>query len=423
MKAFTIEDVARIHHIKVIKEYANEVFCECPFCGNKKGKFSYVIKKGKKENYFHCWSCDNGGNAISLHTKLTGKYYPDIKYAVKEIWSMINGTPDFCTAAAYHKRAKVEVQEAHRAPDTVCSAVYYELLNMLVLDQKHKKDLLRRGFTEENIKRFRFRSTPKRDFKITAEICRKLLEKGYQLEGIPGFYIDKLGKWNLNIPADGYLCPVYEGDKNLLLGFQVRMDEPKNNAKYLWISSAGKEKGITSGTISSYLPGKEKNPVLIVEGILKAMTVYALLKDEITIIGVPGVQCIAGLTSIMDSHPNAVFVEAYDMDKAIKTEDPKENEKSKRIAQSAEKLRNLISDHNYPTYPLVWDMDENGMWNGNYKGLDDFLLAYDKKDLFISYIKDKAEKENKLFHYFTSTSEVNELDKNILEDMLQNGSE
>lgn len=420
MERFTIEDVARIHKIKVIREYGNEVFCECPFCGNTKGKFSYIIKKGKKENYFHCWSCDEGGNAISLHTKLTGKYYPDIKDAIKEIWNAIEGIPDFHTT--HPKKPAVEVQEAHRAPDTVCSAVYYELLNMLGLSPEHKADLLRRGFTEADIQRFRFRSTPKRDFKTTAEICRKLLKKGYQLEGIPGFYVDKFGKWNLNIPADGYLCPVFEGDKNLLLGFQIRMDEPRNNMKYLWLSSVGKERGVTSGTLSSYLPGKEGNPVLIVEGILKALAVYSLLKGEVTIVGVPGITCISGLVSIMDSHPNAVFVEAYDMDKAVKTEDPKEKEKSERIAKNAEKLRTLITDHNYPTYPLIWDMDENGMWNGNYKGLDDFLLAYDRKDLFVSYIREKAEKENKLFHYFTDAPEVNDavLDELDWEDILEN---
>lgn len=395
-KRFGIADIAAIHGISSFRSSGGEFFAECPFCGNKKGKFSYIIKKGFKSDMYHCWVCGQGGGALKLHMELSG--IRETKEAILDAFRQIEGD------ATYEARKKsiqeeAVVQTAERASDEKCSAVYYGLLSMLSLKEEDRNDLLSRGATEEDIRRFRFRSTPDRNFHTTKAICRSLVSQGLDLKGVPGFYQDKFGDWQMNIAADGYLCPVFDGDKNLITGFQIRSRNPDARAKYIWLSSAGRKMGASCGALCTYLPGKEGNPVIVVEGILKALVVYSLLKGEITIAGVPGVDAFKGMEHILREHPNAVLIEAYDMDKALRTDEKKLQEKSDHIAKCAGKLASFIREHNFPTFPLIWDMDKEGKWLGNTKGLDDFLLGYKEKEKFLAYIRNKADREVKKYQF------------------------
>lgn len=397
---FTIADVAAIHGINSFRNTGGEFFAECPFCGNKKGKFSYILEKGNKRDMYHCWSCGEGGGAVNLHMELSG--ITDYMEAVRDIFTTLNDEdPEVYRTRTEMLRNLPKTEMIERASDEHCSAVYYCLLSMLTLRDEHKEDLLRRGLTEEDIKRYRFRSTPERDYKVTGRICRELINRGFDLNGVPGFYIDRKGRWQMKLSADGYFCPVFDGDRNLITGFQIRNDDPDAQAKYIWFSSSGCNRGASSGALCTYLPGKEGNPVIVVEGILKALVVYCLLKKEITIAGVPGVKAIKGLDYILKGHPNAVIVEAYDMDKAMRTDDLKLMKKTAQIAEDAKKLADYINNRNFPSFPLVWDMDKEGKWLGNYKGLDDFLFAYGQKEKFITYIRDKAVREVKLYRFFS----------------------
>lgn len=67
----------------------------------------------------------------------------------------------------------------------------------------------------------------------------------------------------------GYLCPVWT-DEGLLVAFQIRLDNPFQKRKYVWLSSAKMEKGCSPGSPVS-LSGTLKSPVVYVtEGVLKA---------------------------------------------------------------------------------------------------------------------------------------------------------
>lgn len=415
---FNIADVARIHGITPIRERGGEIYAVCPFCGNEKGKFSYIVKKGEKENLYKCWKCGEAGNAIDLHIKLSnGCEYSGFdghKKAIRDIFKAINGDSSF---EEYHRNS---VQKAEELPDMIekrsdgeCSSVYYAMLAELTLNPEHKADLIRRGLSEEDIKRFRFRSVPADSRKV----CSLLIKKGYNLEGVPGFFKNKKGHFCMSLsgskdedgkwkPDGGYFCPVFDGELNYILGFQIRLDVPKDKTKYLWFSSSGKECGVSSGAIATCLPGEDDSAIIVAEGILKSTIIYCLLDKKVTVIGVPGTKAIKSLECYLERYNggSSYIFEAYDMDKAIKTGDKKLLEKTTLLNKDKENLINLISDYGFSVHPLKWDMDKEGYWKENYKGLDDFLYAYDGRDKFLAYIKKTAYDTLKMTQYFAKCS-------------------
>lgn len=403
MDTFTIADVAHIHGIAPLKQNGGEVFAVCPFCGDARGKFSYVIEKGSKRNIYNCFVCGAHGDSIDLHINLsTGDYAGSDgrKRAARDIFHEINGDNSL---ADFH-RAMAEsikiVNEVERSSDEACSKVYYALLRKLVLNHSHKEDLLRRGLTEEQIKRFLFKSVPTREEKY--RICKELTNEGYSLFGVPGFYTNKYGKWDIKFPGDGYLCPVYDGERNLILGFQVRMDNPKNGTKYLWLSSSGRENGVGSGSPSTYLPGRDDKTVVVTEGILKATVVYCLLNGEVSVIGVPGVNSISGCKDYLHRFGGDAFIlECYDMDRLADPGDDAEKAfKIEKLNQAWENLCTLISEYNLPYHNMKWDVTED-KWNGEYKGLDDFLFDYPYREKFLAYIQNMSKKELGLRHFLS----------------------
>lgn len=405
-ETFNIADVAAIHGIETIKDRGSEVFAVCPFCGDRRGKFSYIIQKGDKSNIYNCFACDAHGGVLDLHMKLSGNIYGDNanKQAAKEIFQAINSNMEYKKT---HENLKVipVCHEAEKASDGRISEVYYAFLRQLTLKDEHKADLIRRGLTEEDIKRFWFRSTP--DTKLKYQAINNLIKEGYDLEGVPGFYLNKKKRWDMKIPGEGYFCPVYDGEYNLILGFQIRVDNPINKAKYLWVSSCGCDKGVSSGAISTFLPGKMGQTVIVTEGILKATVIYSMLNGDVSVIGVPGVKSIKGMEDYLNRYNGKAYVfEAYDMDKAVKTDDPHEKEKTERIAEAAKKLKEMCQDYSLDTHSLTWDFDSEGFWKENYKGLDDFLLSYDKKDIFKSYLLKKTADAMKIKNFFHDEKEV-----------------
>ena len=386
---FNIADVAAIHGVEVIKQKGGEIFAVCPFCGDRRGKFSIVIEKGNKKNIFHCFNCGEHGGSIELHKRLSSEDYSDAdgtKRAAKDIFNALNGNVTFSSNHDKVLSAVTTTTDAERQSDEGISAVYYALLNELTLKDEHKKDLVRRGLTEEDIKRFRFRSTP--ELKEKYRIINHLLRIGLKLEGVPGFYLNKKGKWDLNIPTEGYLCPVFNG--NLIVGFQIRADKPLDKRKYLWLSSSGKQKGVSSTSPVTFLPGQNAGVVIITEGILKASVIYSLLKGTVSVIGVAGVNVIDGIKKYLEKWNGNVYAFiAYDMDKAVKTNDAKELEKTQRIAEAEMKLKDLVAEYNIDSHILTWDFDKDKYWKGNYKGLDDFLLEANR-EVFIEYILNMA---------------------------------
>lgn len=429
---FNIEDVVSIHNLTILRR-GKDTTCVCPFCGDRRGKFSYFIKKQDKENLWNCFNCFKGGDAVKLHMMLTGQ--SDYQTAIKDIFNIINGNSELQSRHVDMPQSNPEMDEITKASDEYCSAVYRAMLGFLELRKEHKENLLIRGFTEESILWLKFRSTPK----DTVGICKKLQTAGYILEGVPGFFLNKHGEWELNVPGQGYFCPVYDMERNLLLGFQIRVDKPVGNAKYLWFSSIGFSKGTTSGSMATFLPGNNDKIIIITEGILKATLIWILLGGAVTVIGIPGIRVRKCLQPYLQMYENNAFVyEAFDMEKVLRPEDMplyeecladakargielddllRQDEKEgtnkykaikkwRNVASAAEDICAEINEFGIDTHPLTWDIDKEKMWNGKYKGLDDFLAEYEFRDKFLAYILAKANKNLQLKKYFSAQAQA-----------------
>ena len=423
MARFNIEDVIRLHNIIAYDKKGAEHFFTCPVCGEK-GACSYNPDK----NSWHDWKCNAGGGPIELHIALTDDAEKRVlfegidgkKAAARDIFRALEDGGSFEHAEI--ERVKKPV-EAKKASDENCSAVYSALLSQCSLKERHYKDLIRRGFTDEQIRRFGFKSVPK----DTKGITRLLLKKGYVLDGVPGFFLNK-GEWDLNITYDhrlrkrntGIFCPVFDWERKLLLGFQINVDKPHDwdrlsdeeksgYIKYVWLSSKDKERGVTSGSISTFLQGRKRPEIVIItEGILKATVIFCLLDERVSVIGIPGVRLFKSALPYLERFGNKAYIfTAYDMDKEpekdkiyllskkeeeLESAEKKYLRKLKNLKDADESMRNAFSQYGRGIHELRWDIDSAGIWRGSYKGLDDFLYGYGHVDRFVLYLEEKFRK-------------------------------
>ena len=72
---------------------------------------------------------------------------------------------------------------------------YYDMLSHLELSAKHKADLLAWGLSEERIARNMYRSLPAGD--KSRRFLAGMMADFHDLVGIPGFYVDDGGYWNI----------------------------------------------------------------------------------------------------------------------------------------------------------------------------------------------------------------------------------
>lgn len=83
-------------------------------------------------------------------------------------------------------------------------------------------------------------------------ICERLISEGYNLEGVPGFYLDA-NRWTVNINSNttGIIVPAHN-----IFGYidslQIRLDRPFGKQKYIWISSDGEPHG-TKASATAFL--------------------------------------------------------------------------------------------------------------------------------------------------------------------------
>lgn len=117
--------------------------------------------------------------------------------------------------------------ESERASKDFIHAVYSTLLTLLQLNMEHKKDLLRRGFTESEINFNGYKSLP--GINDSPKICREIMDNlGVDtLAGVPGFYLSKSkNTWYLN-GNNGMLIPLRRSD-GTIQGMQYRILHPKD---------------------------------------------------------------------------------------------------------------------------------------------------------------------------------------------------
>lgn len=400
---FTIADVADLLGIKRLTD-GNSFNVVCPFCGDTRGKMNFrIMKNGQLANTYNGYCCFASGNMLTLYADLNGIYGEDrYKIAYREIKEALNqrdGGRKPKTAAPIRP---VSAPEETTAGLEARNQVYRRLIEMLTLSETHKKKLMERGLTEKQIKDFLFRSTPNGG---TESLARRLIKEGYVLAGIPGFFINDRKDWDLSFYRRnrGILCPAY-AITGEIAGFQIRLDEPYDDRKYIWLSSANKPRGASSKSPVCFAGNPYDKTIRVTEGILKPVIAHAL--SGYSMLGTPGVNQYRELEQaliVLKRNGLETVEEAYDMDKFLdircfgdyKTEVCKDCAVRSQsfgvgICEKKERKRDQIREGCCRLYEIcgrldlsctrkVWDQNEAGLWAGNDKGIDDYWWSCRKK--------------------------------------------
>ena len=140
------------------------------------------------------------------------------------------------------------------------------------------------------------------------------------------------------------------------------------------------------------------NTVRVTEGILKAE--IAAQKTGLAYIGIPGVSNYKGLYQVLEQLKRQgleLVYECYDMEKMMplecgrdydascwscpwnhfavsRSECPKKRQKRDCIRKGCLKLYEICRELDLKCSRVVWDTNADGMWNGVYKGIDDWIM-------------------------------------------------
>mgnify|MGYP002510570060 CR=1 FL=1 len=380
---FGIRDVAELLHLKVRRRQADSMYTDCPFCGDRRGKMNVNFAK----DVWRCNYCGESGGMLSLYARLNNTTNSD---AYREICDALlagdttwgYGEPEkkgVPYAGGLKKEQEiqlpctvlqndVEMPRTERASDQQVHQTYSLLLGMLSLTPAHRAHLKseKRGLTDSQIDAFCFRSTP--PCFLCRSLAGRLQRQGCILEGVPGFYLHEKGYWTVRFSsrASGILIPAI-GIDGLIKGMQILLDTPFRNkddppekagTKYIWLSSASKNRGVTSGSPVHFAGNPFSRTVYVTEGLLKADIAHCLTdRAFVAVAGANNVKPLEPLFALLAQNGTELVVEAYDMDKCS----------TAMTAKGSSQISMMAARHGLECRRLTW--------NPNYKGIDDWQLA------------------------------------------------
>jgi hypothetical protein len=259
-----------------------------------------------------------------------------------------------------------------KADITRCNEVYTALLENIqvsnetledtelsALYSSHADRLLERGLGDDTVARNLYASVPQQagGNELTQE-----LSKRFDLTGVPGFYQDSNGIWQLNTYSKGYYVP-YRNQKGKIFGLQIRLDVPIDKTKYVWLSTPAKEFGASSGSPLHFVNTniiQETAELYVTEGALKADVIGELSKvGVVAMAGVKSVKAelLAEMLKILFPNLRRVFI-AFDMD----------FQTNKYVESALSEMETEFQKWNgLEVKTLVWELCDG-------KGFDDYLL-------------------------------------------------
>lgn len=361
---------------------------KCPVCGNSNAYYN------TQNGTWHCFkgSCNASGDSRSFHAIMNNI---SLREAGKDIERRlhIDNTNKENRPERIVKKVDAPVQ-SEIASAEVLDDTYRAFLNELQLIQKHKDNLLSRGFSPEKIEALNYRSFPGKDEVDFTAICKRLQVDGHKLLGVPGFFQLKDNTWTFVYRTKGIIMPRVNYN-NQITGLQIRKDDDlrtfiqsadgseKLESKCTWFSSKGLQSGCGAFTAihyacdfiynkveHTYKPVIPGNSVMLTEGIMKGDLVN-LLQPNIPVLANQGVNCLNDLETELLRLKEAANIEAvimgYDMDYKTNPD----------VQASLIKAKEIISKCGLQIKELDWetDMTVNGK-TFQLKGIDDYLAYY-----------------------------------------------
>ena len=319
-----------------------EVKALCPFCNDTK----YHLGLNREKERFYCFRCHEGGNSVSLYAKLHGLSNGEAAACLKKGFKSLAPNPIYVRRE--NEMPIKPLEERHN--------VYYDFLNLLRLRPAHRDNLLRRGLTFSQIHQFMYRSIPL-DPIHRCEVLRELSAR-HDLTGIPGFYRDERGDFQMYFNRyGGIFIPVCNKD-GYIQGLQMRLDLPESSTerKFRWFSSRHFKDGCGVKSWIHVVGDTTATEACLTEGPMKADVTSVLSKGRL-FIAVPGVNAISQLPEVIQSLEVKRIYEAFDMDKRSKPE----------VRNALISLKETIRGMNVECVSCSWDP--------RFKGIDDYYLA------------------------------------------------
>jgi predicted RNA-binding Zn-ribbon protein involved in translation (DUF1610 family) len=322
-----------------------EVEAACPFCGDKPRRYHLNLNTSKDQ--YHCKLCGASGNSVSLYARLQNVSYRD---AAEDLMGYNNIYP---MPLPIRQEAPPEQEQK---PISARHDVYCEMLSHLTLCGKHRGDLRGRGLSDERIERNMYRTLP--DGGASRRFLASMLSGFYDLPGIPGFYTDKTGRWDID-GKGGLLIPVCDM-QGYIQGLQVRLDDETmedSGRRYRWLSSRYKDNGTKSGNWIHVTGDITSKTAFLTEGPLKGDVASFLANDDLFIC-IAGVNSMNGLNDVIKSLGVTGLTLALDMDRFT----------NKQVRDGYERIKKTVS--------RIFDVKTRELkWDANYKGIDDYYLA------------------------------------------------
>lgn len=355
----SIEDVINLVGIKVVRNTGTQLHCKCPFCDDKKAHLNVKISK----NVFRCNRCGRGGGVLHLYSLM---HDVTMNTAYDELCRIFNSGDD-STQEAFPKRiAEVVAPELPIASIEVRDNTYSNLLSLLSLGAAHRESLLLRGLSNDDINRLGYKTTPA----VRApKIVTQLLERGCELQGVPGFYCDRdTSRWKLDIRGSGIMLPD-RNSRGQIEAIQIRLDKV-HKSKFNNLTSVDRYCG-TSATCCPHFVGvtQETDAVYLTEGVMKSDIAYCLsceLGCPRAFVGLTGVgninQFQRALTELHELGIYRIKV-AFDMDATV----------NENVRAARNRVLETGCDAGFDMTPVAWDPRS--------KGIDDLLLMIKKNRL------------------------------------------
>ena len=172
-------------------------YIQCPCC-DESPRNKHLNINLKKE-VFRCPRCGVHGGIFDLYALYTGIPRDKVR---KDLAERL-GAPELIS----HPKKKVIPDQKEECPLADIESrdkAYLALLSKLSLAADHRENLRGRGFTETQIERLGYRTTPVVGM---SAIAKQLQSEKLKLAGVPGFYRDKNGEWTFIHEKRGILIP------------------------------------------------------------------------------------------------------------------------------------------------------------------------------------------------------------------------
>lgn len=336
----------------------------CPACSSSHVSRRRTLNLNYEKDAFRCPRCGFAGHTYDLISYYTGWPMQDVESRIRA-GKLAGFTPTHnqMQSASTNDPHPRETKESELAPLKRRHLAYSEMLSLLELSTLHRANLKARGLKDNDIDEIGFKSLQR--YVDPAVLASKLIAKGHDLRGIPGFGIAKDGRWRVSQPIDGgFLIPLRNGS-GLIQGFQIRFDHPNDRTpKYGYFTSTGMPGGTSCSSWCCWageslaLNGAKPFNVILTEGPLKAYIVNRLTAHNV--LAVPGVNALGKAAQALKSMKAMGLANvqiAYDMDCFSNVE----------VAKSLDRLCSMLDEAKIPHNTLMWDP--------SFKGLDDWIVG------------------------------------------------